>query len=73
MSQKKKKGSARFVDPMEKSKEQEEAELTALKNDIEDERQKKEAIEWSNQELEKSVRLVKFFENNLFYTCFTFV
>ena len=61
MSQKKKKGSARFVDPMEKSKEQEEAELTALKNDIEDERQKKEAIEWSNQELEKSVRLVKFF------------
>ena len=56
MSQKKKKGSARFVDPMEKSKEQEEAELNALRADIEDEKQKKEAIEWSNQELEKSVR-----------------
>ena len=58
MSQKKKKGSARFVDPMEKSKEQEEAELTALKNDIEDERLKKDAIEFSNAELEKSVRSV---------------
>lgn len=57
MSQKKKKGSgARIIDPMEKSKEQEAAELAALRADIEDERQKKDAIEWGNAELDKSVR-----------------
>ena len=58
MSQGKKKKS-KFIDPMEKSKEQEEAELAALKADISDEKTKKENIEWSNQELEKSVRAME--------------
>ena len=59
MSNQGKKKKSKFVDPMEKSKEQEEAELSALKADIADEKQKKENIEWSNQELEKSVRAME--------------
>ena len=44
------------MNPMQKSREEEEAEIEALKLEIEDEAQKKDAIEWQNAELEKSVR-----------------
>ena len=57
---KKKKGSqggiTPFMNPMQKSREEEEAELEALKQEIEEEAQKKDSIEWQNAELEKSVR-----------------
>ena len=55
-SQKKKKGSAKFMDPLQKTTDEEEQELSALRADIEQEQQKKDAIEWGNAELEKSVR-----------------
>ena len=60
-SQKKKKG-PKFSDPFQKTKEEEEAELNALRGEIENETAQKDQIEWGNQELEKSVRQM---ENNV--------
>ena len=53
---KKKKGKKKIEDPMQKTREQEEAEIAALKADIEEEQKKHDNMTWNNNELEKTVR-----------------
>ena len=49
----------KIADPLDKTREQEEAEIAALKADIEDEQKKKDQIEQANGELERSVRMME--------------
>ena len=53
---KKKKKPKKIEDPMQKTREQEEAEIAALKADIEEEQKKHDSMTWNNNELEKQVR-----------------
>ena len=56
MKKKKVKKLKQMIDPMAQSAEAEQAEIDALKADIEEEQKKHESMAWNNNELERAVR-----------------